>query len=242
MIEKSQGIVLQNYKYGDTSIISHIYTRKYGRRSFIFKGIRKQKSKQKFNLVQPLHLLELDFYYKEHKEILLVKEFNRAKILTDIPYNPLKTAQALVISEILSKCLQEEIQNEDLYLYLEHSIEYLDLREKNYSNFHLSFLLKFCKYLGIQPKVTTTESSKYFDLIEGKFVSEKPLHKQFSDEIHTNLLSRFFIENLKESSEIKINSKTRMKLLKIILNYYTIHNYKVDKLKSVDVLMDVFHT
>ena len=44
MIEKTKGIFLRSFKYSDSSVIAHIYTEKFGRQSFIIRGIHSKKS------------------------------------------------------------------------------------------------------------------------------------------------------------------------------------------------------
>ena len=80
MLEKTRGIVLQNIKYGETSIISHVYTEKLGRKSLMFKGVRAKKAKHKSNLLQNLFVLNFEIYNKEGKDLLLVKEFSNESV------------------------------------------------------------------------------------------------------------------------------------------------------------------
>lgn len=240
MLDKTRGFILRSLKYGDTSVIAHIFTEKYGRKSFIFKGIRSSKSKNKANLIQPLQLLNLDFYYKEHKDLLISKEFSRACVYSDFPYNHVKSAQAMLLAEVLDKCLQEEMRNEELFEFLENSIEYFDLKKEDYSNFHLSFLMKITKYLGILPKKSLESKEVFFDLLEGSFITEKPLHNNYSESKLSQQLLRLFEDNFEEGSKLRIGGDTRNLLLKIILRYYSIHNYKLENLKSKDILIEVF--
>ena len=44
MLEKTKGIVLQQIKYSDSGIVVWFYTQKFGRQSFILKGLRSKKS------------------------------------------------------------------------------------------------------------------------------------------------------------------------------------------------------
>ena len=110
MLEKTKAIVLQKIKYGDTSLICQVYTENFGRKSFLFKGVRTKKSRHKANLLQNLFILNFEFYYKEGRDLFLVKEFSNAISFVDFPYNPVKSSQALFLSEILSKCLTKALR------------------------------------------------------------------------------------------------------------------------------------
>lgn len=242
MLEKSRGIVLHNYKYGESSLISHIFTEKYGRRSFIFKGIRAKRSRQRINLLQPLFIIDLDFYYKETRDLLLVKEFSRAHVFSDFPFNPVKSAQVMFMAEVLDRCLVEEMLNEELFEFLEKSIQFLDLMDSRYSNFHLAFLMKLTKHLGILPKIETDRPECYFDLLEGKFLSHEPIHKDFSDKRLSSYIFLLFTKGFEVSSNLNINGLTRNSILHEIIKYYSCHNYKLENLKSLKVLEEVFQS
>ena len=54
-----------------------------------------------------------------------------------------------------------------LFSFLEASLQYLD-NEESYSNFHLLFLLKLTKFLGIQPETSGIELS-FFNLQTATF-------------------------------------------------------------------------
>jgi len=240
MLEKTRGIVLQNYKYGESSIISHVYTEVFGRKSFILKGVRSKKSKNKSNLLQNLFILNFEIYNKEGKDLLLVKEFTNAIAFSDFPFNPLKSSQAIFLSEILSKCLQEESSNLDLFNFLINSIEYFDLHTKNISNFHLAFLMKLTPYLGILPSSRVDSNHIFFDLREGEFSGVEPFHADYMDKNLSKILYKFYESNFDESLNISLNKSQRNDLLDQILKFYTIHNYKLDNLKSLGILRELF--
>ena len=239
MLEKTRGIILQKIKYGDTSIISHVYTENFGRKSLLFKGVRTKKSRLKANLLQNLFILNFEIYNKEGKDLLLVKEFSNEISFTDFPYNPVKSSQALFLSEILSKCLLEEVSNSPLFNFLINSFEYFDLHN-NISNFHLAFLMKLTPYLGILPSSPQKSDQVIFDLREGVFTDTTPLHSEFADKNLSAILYYFYNNNYDDSLKIRLNKSQRNDMLDQILKFYTIHNYRVDNLKSLGVLRELF--
>ena len=60
MLSKTQAIVLHSLKYGETRIIVDMFTRKFGRLSFIVNIPKSSKSKVKKQFFQPLTLLEIE--------------------------------------------------------------------------------------------------------------------------------------------------------------------------------------
>jgi DNA repair protein RecO (recombination protein O) len=47
MLDKTEGIVLKTTKYSESSVITSIFTKKYGLLSFIVQGIRSSKKQAK---------------------------------------------------------------------------------------------------------------------------------------------------------------------------------------------------
>lgn len=240
MIEKTQGIVLHNLKYGDTSLISHLYTRDFGRRSFLIKGARSKKSKLKANLFQVLNILQLEFYLKENQDLLLVKEVSRSVSLNNFPYDIRKSSQALFIAEVLGRCLVEQVPDREMFGFLEKSLEYFDLMETDSANFHLAFFMKLTRYLGILPAFNEKEEINFLDMLEGEFSKNTPQHIQYVDSDNARLLFQLFRQSFEEGTELSLSRSKRNNLLEDIMRFYTTNGYKTDNLKSLVVLKELF--
>jgi DNA repair protein RecO (recombination protein O) len=240
MLQKTKGIVLHHLKYGDTSLITHIYTRHFGRHSFLIKGVRSKKSRFRSNLFQLLNILDIEFYYKESSDLFLIKEVNRAKTLNSFPYDIKKSSQGIFLAEVLYKCLMEQASDPGLFDFLENSIEYFDLMKEDSSNFHLAFLMKLTRYLGILPSVDEDEKINSLDILEGKFSRSIPLHFQYINSENARLLYQFSNANFKESSEISLSRSFRNALLQDIIRFYSLNGYKIDNLNSLPVLKELF--
>ena len=76
MLEKTRGIILHQIKYTDSGIVAQLYTRKFGRQSFLIKGMRNRKSGKHNILFQPMFILDLEIYYKASREMNVLKEFS----------------------------------------------------------------------------------------------------------------------------------------------------------------------
>src|ERR1035437_4060349 len=83
MLEKTRGIILHQIKYTDSGIVTQIYTRKFGRQSFLIKGMRNRKTGKHNILFQPMFILDLELYYKATREMQTLKEFS----VSFTPYN-----------------------------------------------------------------------------------------------------------------------------------------------------------
>jgi DNA repair protein RecO (recombination protein O) len=78
MLEKTRGIILHQIKYTDSGIVAQMYTRKFGRQSFLIRGMRNKKTGKHNSLFQPMFVLDLELYYKPSREMQTLKEFSVA--------------------------------------------------------------------------------------------------------------------------------------------------------------------
>ncbi len=240
MLAKTRGIVLHHLKYGDSGIICSIYTEEFGRRSFLIKGARGKKSSAGIVFFQSLFALNIEFYFKENRDLQMIREVSPLKTFSHFPFDFNKGVQAMFIAEVLYKCLREEEKNVRLFEFLLNSIEYFDLCEEGSSNFHLSFLLKLTSFLGILPETIQAGDGSFFDIKEGIFDSNIPLHFNFLDKSMASLMLKFLESNYQQTSQIRLNHRERNSLLREILRFYTFHHFPLGELKSLSVLSEIY--
>jgi len=221
---QTKGIVLSKVKYAESSIICKIYTSEFGTQSYIVNGVRKKKGNSGY--YQVLNLLDLNVYNKNGKDLHRIKEVKMSRVYANIPFDVYKSSIALFIAEVLSKCLKEEIDNRDLFLFLEESLIHLDENEFD-SQFHIRFLVSLSQYLGIFPNVED-HGLKYFDLLNGEFTNSTEQHKHYS----TNTEDIYLAFNHNKV-------KNKREILNILLEYYSLHIEGFNAIKSKDVLEKV---
>ena len=239
MLEKTRGIVLHHIRYGETSVIAHIYTETRGRQSFIFKGIRSPKSKIRPNLLQPLFILNIEAYFKETRELHLVKDISLDRPL-DFPYDIRKSTQAMFLSEILYKVLKEEGHNPEFFEFLTSSITFFDQDKNGAPNFHIFFLVKLMRFLGILPSHRESKEVKYFDMKEGDYQSVIPDHPEYLEPFQTRFLQYLLSAAYPDLSRLKMNRHDRQLILDHILRFYALHLEGMGNLKGYELLKGVF--
>ena len=74
MIANTQGFVLRTIPYSESSVIAKIFTQHNGLQSFIIKGVRSAKGRNKQNMLQPLSYIDFTFYQNSKAEIKYIKE------------------------------------------------------------------------------------------------------------------------------------------------------------------------
>ena len=239
MLHKTRGIVLRSTNYSDTSIIAKIYTEQFGIQSYLIKGAKRKKAPVKSNLFQPLSLLELVVYKKEKKQLQTLKEARAEIHFTSIHDEPAKTSIIFFLNEVLLKCLHEEENNSELFSFLHETIQTLDSSEKNFSNLHLIFLIRFSRYLGFFPQGNFSETNGLFDLREGKFVNKEPMHSDFLLKENSKLLSKIILSNYYSMENLILSGKERKNILDILLRYYELHLSNMSNLSSQKVLEQI---
>ncbi|HEX7492828.1 MAG TPA: DNA repair protein RecO, partial [Bacteroidales bacterium] len=165
MLEKTRAIILHQIKYTDSGIISQMYTRKFGRQSFLIKGMRNRKTGKHNILFQPMFILDLELYYKASREMQTLKEFSVSFTPYEIYSNIKKSCVAIFLGEVLTSVLKEESPHEELFDYIEESILYFENCKEGYANFHIAFLAGLSSFLGFEPGPRVEKENLFFDML-----------------------------------------------------------------------------
>lgn len=239
MQEKTTGIVLHSIKYSDSASIVTVYTRLFGRVSYMVHGVNKKKSVCRAALMQPLSIVEMDVFHSTGKDLQRIKDMRIGYPFTGIPYDPIKNAVALFLSEMLFRTLRQTEPDESIFLFLENSIQQLDCSEAGMANFHLIFLMKLTRYLGFEPNKDEA-SVRYFDLLNGVFLREKPQHAHVLDEEFTDDFLSLLQADYSNMESLHLSRYKRTKLLESLVEYYKLHIPDFKVLHSLAVLHSLF--
>jgi DNA repair protein RecO (recombination protein O) len=240
MLSKTKGILLHSFKYGDTSLIAHIYTEQFGRQAYIVKGAYSKKASIKANIFYPLNLLEMEVYRKQNNNLQKLKEVWNNPIYTQIPFRPERNAIAVFIAEILYRTLLEEEANPILFGYLFNSLQILDLETKNIANFHIIFLIQLSKHLGFFPFNNFSETNLIFDLLNGRYEPETPMHGNYIHRDESVVFASMIAKGFNEIDTIILSRQLRHYLLEKLVEYYRLHISGMGNIKSLQILKEVF--
>lgn len=247
MLHKTKGIVLRSVKYGETSLIVSIMTELFGLQSYIVSGVRKSSKKGagKANYFQSASILDLVVYYNEIKQLHRIKEFHWGHLYQHIYADVKKNAVALFMVELLIKCLKQPEANSDLYHFTEDAFIHLDeSKESVTANFPLFFALNLAGFFGVPPNPLKGASREpgnlYFDLKEGNFSTEQPVHPHFIEGKQALVTAELLkVRQPGELNDIKLNHEFRRELLHAYENYYALHIHDFGTLKTLPVLKEI---
>ncbi|MGK0390397.1 MAG: DNA repair protein RecO (recombination protein O) [Maribacter sp.] len=237
MLLKTQGIVLRNVKFGETSLIVDAYTAEKGRQSLVINGVRSQKAKIKQSVVAVSSFVDLVIYHRDTKDVNRIKEVKPAYIYQSIPFNVVKGTVALFMTELISKTVKESEENQMLFDFIVNSFIALD-EGKKATLFPLVFPILLMPYLGFSPGNEWSNETPFFDIREGVFVAHEPhalfLNAELSEIFY--LLLQIDIANMED---IDIGKTHRRLLLDGILDYYKHHVDNFRELNSHLILREV---
>ena len=208
-------IILGYTKIKDTAIVIHTLSREWGRRSFIV-HLGKGAS---LGMFQPLSIVEADISENPKSELWRASHFVQAWPLLSLRQNAYKNAIVLFMSEVLYRAVRDGMAEEDLYSWCERSIRTLDAMEKDFSNFHLRFLLELAQEMGFAPSLE--------DLA--------PFSGERLREVRSLLDSGF-----EESMLLPLSGERRSELCEVFIRYLSHHTESTLDIRSLRVLQELF--
>ena len=239
MDDTIQGIVLQSIRYGDTSLIVKVFTRSLGLRSYMVKGAYNRNSKSRAALFQNLHLINYVEAGKPNKNSLgYLKDVQLTTIYQSIPFVMNKSAILMYVSELLTKTITEQEQNEALFDFIVRSLLWLDLVEQDYANFPLFFTLELTRHLGFYPKANH-QTGYCFDMMEGSFAHDLPVHPYYFEAENAQLLSQLLNVSIDEACSLPLRLSHRRELLDGLIVFMRLHAPVMNDFHSHEVLKTV---
>src|SRR6478735_8194684 len=124
MTHKTKGIVLRSINYGETSVITSVYTELFGLQSYIVKGVRQstKKTQSKQIYFQPGAMLEMEVYHNELKNLQFIKEYKWNYLYKKVLFDVVRTAIAQFMIELFLHAIKQPEGNPELFYLLEGSL------------------------------------------------------------------------------------------------------------------------
>ena len=243
MVHATKGIVLRTVKYGDTSIITTVYTELFGIQSYIVKGVRQSSktSAGKASYFQPAAMLEMEVYHNELKQLQFIKEYRWSHLYEQVLFDVVKNTVAMYVMELLQHSLKQPEANPELFYLIEDTLKQLDKGSPTLSaNLPLYFTLHLAAELGFGMQGTYATNTPVLDLQEGFFLREIPTHPYYLEGEHAKttaaLLEIGFYNDL---DHIKLNRVLRRELLQAYQSYLALHISGFGEMKSFAILQDI---
>jgi len=242
MIHRTKGIVLRTIKYGETSVVTSIFTEMFGIQSYIINGVRTSgKGAAKASYFQPASVLEMEVYHNELKNLQRIKEYKWSYLFKNIFNDVIRNAVAVYMVELLQKCLKQPEGNLSLFQFTEDAFMQLDIcAEAVTANFPLYFSLQLIPFFGFSISDNYSEKKPILDLQEGCFTEEVSSHSYYlhGDEgAHVSLLLKAMQPD--DLYDVKFNKTSRREMLSALQTFYALHIPDFGQMKTVPVLQEI---
>lgn len=236
MIKKTEAIVLNARKFGDTSLIANMYTRNFGRQNYLIKGYRSTRAKKRHSYFQPMSIIEVVLYYKENRDLQLVTESSNRYFFQTMQTDPVRIMLGLVVMEVFYQSVREEEPNTALFDFLQRVLVTMDQQEKNLIHIFLYFLLHLTRHLGFFPdnQVKNPDQPVYFDVRGG--ILKNAIGLRSSDV----LLAQLEKCSLETCTNLRFSNADKKELISTLLQYYLVHVEGFREPESLKVFQEVF--
>ena len=239
MLHKTRGMVLNTINYNDKYVLSTVFSEDFGCVTYMVAKTKGKSTKVPRSLFSPMALLAMDVDHQPLRDIQRVREVQPILQFYSIQNDMKKTSLVFFLSEFLTRVLKDISDSKLLFDFLEHSAQILEMTNNSIANYHLVFILKLSKFLGFYPNLEDYELGQYFDLLNGEYVSVRPLHQHYINQQESFALSRLHRITFENMHRYGFTQQERMNIINRMLEYYRLHLYDFPNLKSLDVLHEI---
>lgn len=227
MIVNTEAIVLKSIKFGDTSIISHIYTKSDGKISIIAKGARSTKSKF-IGLLEPMNYLSINYYKKSEKDLHTLSAAEKIIDFHKISTSLVHLTCGLMFIESLNQTQESYESNTSIFELSVNFLSLLNKIEKNPLSLFINSQIQLLKLIGYELEFSSVESFSdtifyiscenglaYVKKITKNMIKfDKKTYKKFSE------ISRLELENC---NIIEITESEFRQIVNFFVNYFGFH-------------------
>ncbi len=232
MLHTTRALVLRAIPHRDRMVVLKAYTEEFGLRSYLVRGNAQRGLPQA--LLQPLNRIELVVDERAERDLHHVREMRLYRPYLNIHGDAVRGAVLLFLQEVLYRTLREEASDPALYAFLDSALGRLD-ETADVRHFPLVFLLRYATMLGFAPEAPEA-AAPYFDLQEGRFVHELPLHAHAIGPPLTAVLAALLPLDLETTADVTVPWAQRRELLDLLLRYLRLHVPGAPELRSPEVL------
>lgn len=233
---KTEGVVLKELRYRDTSKILSVYTKKYGKINVMARGAYRPKSMIIAN-TQPFSYNEYQLY--KGKNFFYLNQGDILDSFYSIREKIERVTYGYYMLELIDKSIPDEQENEKIFKLLTKGLSVLSTLNDEYLKFIVAYELKFISFLGYKPHLdkcvicgSSMKNNIKFSVYEGGIICDDcfvtdPFSIQLNREIYEGMCGLLYIP-LEKVSDITISKDSLYRLHEIIVEYIL---YNIDRKK-----------
>ncbi|MBZ2175724.1 DNA repair protein RecO [Schnuerera sp. xch1] len=227
MYTKTEGIVLKELRFKETSKILTILTKKHGKIHAMARGAYRPKS-QLISNTQPFSYNS--YYFFKGRNFYYINQADIIDSFYSIRENINRVMYGSYLLELTEVSTLEGEENEKLFLLLKKGLTVLSSLQKDFIKFILAYEIKYISFLGYKPflegcVICGNKDLKHFkfSINQGGIVCSncapiEPYCENMDFKMH-KAIERLLYTSLDRLSTIKIPVDTMFKLHKIMVKY-----------------------
>jgi len=254
MIVKTEAIVLNSFKYGESSKIVTLYTKDYGKIKVVAKGAR--KSKNKFgSALDPLSYCQISFYHKPTTELFLLSDAEHIIPFRKIQDSLQHLSAGLIIIEAVNMTQDANEINNELFILLKETLK--KLNDLPASPFSISsyLLIKLSELIGFAIDFKSFEEvcnsngrtqdiklnqKIFFSMESGSFIETNNSNELYCFDVKTaDDLIRISETTLDEVGEINLDKKVIEQIHSFFNAYFSYHLERKSSFKTMNLFKSI---
>lgn len=232
---------LRTVPYSDSSAIMWGYSRQMGRASFQVPTGQGREARRRRALTMPMSMVECMVNVVPGRTIYTMRDVMPWGAPSPaVEGNPVKIAIGVFLADLLGSLLRESQPDALTFDFILEAMEAFATMKSGQSNFHLAFLYKLTRFLGIEPDMGTWRRGRIFDFREGVFRDSAPLHGHFLTSTDSRIVAALAHMTWDNLGHFRMNRTTRNAILDAQLRYLSIHIAPVGDVPSLGVMRSLF--
>ena len=248
MLISTSAIVLKTIPYGDTSIISRVFTEDQGKVTILAKGAWRPKNNAGA-LLEPMNHIHLQYYHKSSREIQILKDGVFSQQFSNLRKELNKIIVGLAIVEMMDKSTMDNHPFPILYRLGWRVLKKLNDEKQNIWLVFIFFLYQLSLRLGFLPnlkkcsKCNAYLTSSWFDDYTGELVCMdcSTQSKINLEENSLSALQKLESLHLDDIHTLSINIQGIANSIQFLDTFISFHSEGLKKVRSMEMVQQILN-
>ena len=241
MEKKVTCIALRGVRYGDDGVMLSLWSREAGFISAAVRMGRGREAQRRKALLMPPMAFEAVAHVSAGSEVVRLSDVRSLSAMASLSMSPVRMIVGTFIAEVLSLLLRKSGPDEPLSAFIfERWLGLASASGRELANFHIVFLSRMTRFLGIEPDVSTWRRGYCFNMREAVFSPSMPVSGAGIDAEGARVAAMLLRMDFNQALRLPVGRALRCSILDKILEYYSLHLAPMHSLRSYSVLREMF--
>jgi len=241
MNEKVTCISLRAVAYSDTGVMLTVWTRELGLLSVaVSLGASREARRRRALMLPPMAFEAVAHRKTPSSDVARLSDVRALPGFSSLTLSPMRTVVATFLAECLSLLLRNSTPDRLLSDFIFTSwLKLATAGNRALANFHIAFLTKLLRFLGIEPDFSTFRKGYCFDMRDAVFCPAMPVHGHGLDPQRARLAALFLRLDMDGIARLPLSREIRNLSVDTILDYLTVHHTPLSSLRSLSILREI---